>query len=92
MYSNSVSLIFHQFFTFVDKNKQKHLDSIKSSSKFLYSRRQSQYIYLIPYVSHVLTTSPNLHFILCILLEKLLTRFDNELAINFGLSKNCNMY
>ena len=90
MYYNSVSLIFHQ--TFFDKIKQKYLDSIKSSLKFLYSRKQSQYLYSIPYVSHVLTTWLNLHFTLWILLGNLLTRFDNELATNFGLSKNCNMY
>ena len=33
----------------------------------------------------------DLHLILWILSERLLTRFDNELAINLALSINCNM-
>ena len=54
--------------------------SIKSSLKFDYSLKQSQYLYLIPHVSYFLS-----------LLDRLLTRFDNELAINVALSINCKI-
>ena len=56
----------------------------------MYSRKQLQYLYLIPYVSHFLSSCPNLYLILGIRSEILLTKFDNELAINLALSINCN--
>ena len=71
--------------------QHKYLYSIKSSLKYVYSRKQSQYLYLIPYVSHFLSSYPNLHLILKIPSETLLTRFDKKLAINRALSIDCNM-
>ena len=56
----------------------------------MYSRKQSQHLYLIPHVTHFLSTCPNLHLILSISSERLLARFDNELARNLALSINCN--
>ena len=41
----------------------KHLYSTKSSLKFASSRKQSQYLYLIPQVSHILSSCPYLHLI-----------------------------
>ena len=64
---------------------------MKSSSQFLYSKKQLQYLYLIPPVSHFLLSCPNLHLILWSTSERLLTRFDNELAINIVLSLKCKM-
>ena len=47
----SVSLTFHQtFLIIIVQHKEWH--STKSSLKFIYSRKQSQYLYLIPQVSH----------------------------------------
>ena len=43
------------------------------------------------HVSHFLTSSLNLHLILCIPSEILLRAFDNALAINLALSINCNI-
>ena len=37
---------------------------VKSSLKFVYSRKQSQCLYFIPHVSHFLSSCPNLHLIL----------------------------
>ena len=42
----------------------KHLYSTKSSLKFASSRKQSQYLYLIPHVSHFLLSSTNLYLTL----------------------------
>ena len=78
--------------------EHKHLYSIKPSLKyslkdyFMYLRKQWQYLYLIPQVLHFLSLCLHLHLILWIPSERLLTRFDNELAINLVLSINCNMY
>ena len=50
---------------------------------------------LIPHVSHLLSSCPNLHLILSIPSERLLlTKFENELAVNLVLSVNtiCNIY
>ena len=46
------------------KVQHKHLYSIKSSLKFVYSRIQSQYLYLILQTSHFLSSCPYLHLIL----------------------------
>ena len=54
-------------------------------------RKQSQYLHLIPQVSDFLLLYSYLILILLIHSERLLTRFDNELAINLSLSINCNM-
>ena len=45
----------------------------------------------MPHVSHILSSCPNSHLTLGIPSERLLTRFDNELAINLALSMNCNL-
>ena len=66
--------------------QHKHLYSIKSSLKFVYSRKQLQYLYLIPQVLHFLLSCPNSHLIPWIPSESLLTRFDKEIAINLALS------
>ena len=71
--------------------QHKHFHSIQSSSKLIYSRKQSQYSYLIPKVPNFLSLCPYLHLILWTPSEKLLTRFNNELAINLALLTNCNM-
>ena len=42
----------------------KHLYSTKSPFKFASSRRQSQYLYLIPHVSHFLSSCTNLYLTL----------------------------
>ena len=49
----------------------------------MYSRKQLQYLYLIPHVSYFSSSCPNLHLVLGIRSEILLTKFDNEL-------RNCN--
>ena len=59
-------------------------DSVLFLSLLLY------FYHKIPHVSHFLSPCPNLHLILGIPSERLLTRFD-ELAINLALSINCNM-
>ena len=64
---------------------------IKSSLKFVYSRKQSQGLYSIPQVLDSLSSWPCLHLVLWIVSEGLLKRFDNGLAINLVLSINCNM-
>ena len=71
--------------------QHKHFHSIQSSSKLIYSRKQSQYSYLIPKVPNFLSLCPYLHLILWTPSEKLSTRFNNELAINLALLTNCNM-
>ena len=71
--------------------QHKDFHSIQSSSKLKYSRKQSQYLYLIPKVPNFLSLCWYLHLILWTLSEKLLTRFNNELAINLALLTNCNM-
>ena len=48
-------------------------------------------LYLIPQVSHFVSSRPYFHLILWILSERLMTRSDIEIAINLGLSINCNM-
>ena len=53
----------------------------------MYSRKQLQYLYLILQVSHLSSLCPYLHLILGIHSERLLARFDHELAINLALSK-----
>ena len=68
----------------------KHMYSIKSSLKFAYSGKQSQYIDLIVHVSDFLPLCPNFHLTLQIPSERLLTRFDKELPINPALSTICN--
>ena len=52
--------------TFVDNFilQHRHLYSIKSSLKFLYQRKQSQYLYSILQVTHFLALCPYLHLIL----------------------------
>ena len=70
----------------------KHFYSIKSSLKFVYFRKQWQYLYLILHVLLFLSLCPNLHLIVRIPSEKLWTRSNNELVINLVLSINCNMY
>ena len=57
----------------------------------MYSRKQSQHLYLILKVLHFLSSCPYLHWLLWISSESLLTRFDNGLAINFALSINCSL-
>ena len=69
----------------------KHFYSIKSSLKFGYLRKQSQYLYLIPHVSHFLSSCPNSNLILCSPSDRLLRRFDKELAGKPVLSINSNM-
>ena len=64
--------------------------SIKSSSKFAYSRQHSQSLYLIPHVWHVLLLCSYLYLNLWIPSAGLSTRFD-ELAINLVLSRNYNL-
>ena len=71
--------------------QQKHLYSIKLSLKFVYSRKQSQYLYLILQALHFLSSCPNLHLILWNPSETLFTRLDNELAIDLALPINCNI-
>ena len=44
--------------------ESKHLYSIKSSLKFIYSGKQPQYLYLIPQFSHFLSSCPYLRLIL----------------------------
>ena len=66
--------------------QSKRLYSTKSPLKFVYPRKQLQYLYLIPQVSHFLSSCLYLHLILLIPSENLLARFDNELAINLALS------
>ena len=63
----------------------KHLYFIILSLKFMYSRKQSQYLHLIPHVSHFLSSCLCLHLILWISSERLLTRFNYKLAINLPL-------
>ena len=86
MYLKIVLLTFHQ--TFIDNFllQYKHWYSIKSSLKFVYSRKYSQFLYLHLLHYHVRV----LHLNLSTPLEKLLTRFDNELVIILALSINCN--
>ena len=63
MCQKTVPSTFHQ--TYVDNLlQQKHLWSIKSSLKFIYSRKQSQYLYLIPQISSFLSSCRYLHLIL----------------------------
>ena len=71
--------------------QNKYSYSIKLSLTFQYSRQRSQYLCLIPHVSHILLSCPCLHLILRILSTRLLTRYDNELAINLTLSINYNL-
>ena len=54
-------------------------------------KKQSQYLYLIPHVPHLLSLSPDSHLILCIYSKLFLTKFDNELAMKLALLINCNM-
>ena len=68
--------------------QHKHLYSIKSPLNFVHWRK---ILYLILHVSHFLWSSPKLDLILWIPSERLLTRFDNELALNCALSISCNM-
>ena len=68
----------------------KHLYFIKSSLKLACSRKQWQYLYFILQI-HFLSSCLYLHLILWIPSARLLTRFDNELAMNLVLSINCNM-
>ena len=70
--------------TFVFYHKRFH--SAMLSFMFVYSRKHSHYLYLIPHVSHFLWSFPYLHLILLIPSARLLTKFDNGLAINLPLS------
>ena len=72
--------------------QHKHLYSTKLSLKFLYWRKQSQYLYLILQVSHFFSSRPYFHLTLWIPSGRLLIRFGNELAINLALSINCNLW
>ena len=56
--------------------------------RLMYSKKQSQYLYLVLYVANVLC--PNFHFILWIPSERLMTRFDKEFPVNFELSRAIN--
>ena len=76
---------------YVLKRKRKHLYSIKSFLKFMYSRKQSKYLYLVTQISHFISSCTYLHLISWIPSKRLLTRFDNELVINLALSIICNM-
>ena len=71
--------------------QHKHLYFIKSSLKFVYSRKQSQYLYLTQHVSHFLLPCSNLPLMLYSPSERVLTRFDNEVFTNLALSKKSNM-
>ena len=71
-------------------HKHESLYFIKSSLKFVYSRKQLQGLYSIPQVLDSLSSWPCLHLVLWIS-EGLLKRFDNGLAINLVLSINCSM-
>ena len=58
----------------------------------MFSRKHSQFLYLIPQVLHFALSFAYLHLIIFhiyVNLPRLLTRFDNELAIDFALSINC---
>ena len=55
----------------------------------MYSKKQSHILYVTPQASHFLSSCLHLHLILWISSERLLTRFDNELATNLVLY--CNM-
>ena len=68
-----------------------NLYSIKSPLKLVYSRKELQPLYLILHLLHFLASSPDLHLILWIHSEILLTRFYNEVAINLVLSKKFDM-
>ena len=46
---------------------------------------------LVPHVSHFSPSCSNLHLVLLIPSETLLTRFVNELAKNLALLLNCSM-
>ena len=61
---------------------------IKSYLKFVYSRQHSQYLYLIPHISHFLLPYLCLFLILWIPSGRLSRKLDNELAINLALSIN----
>ena len=71
--------------------QHKQLYSTKSSMMLVYLRQHLQYFDLI-LVSHFLSWCPYLNLILWIPSARLLTRFDNELAINLTVSINCNLY
>ena len=75
-------LIVTQTFVFYHKRFR----SVMLSFMFVYSRKHSHYLYLIPHVSHFLWSFPYLHLILFIPSARLLTKFDNGLAINLPLS------
>ena len=75
-------LIVTQTFVFYHKRFR----SVMLSFMFAYSRKHSHYLYLIPHVSHFLWSFPYLHLILFIPSARLLTKFDNGLAINLPLS------
>ena len=53
--------------------------------RFVYSRKDSQSLYLIPQVLYFLLSYWLLHLVLWILWVRLLTRFDNVLCINCNL-------
>ena len=48
----------------------------------MYSREQSQILYLVPQVLHFLSSCPYLHLIFWIPSVRLLTRFDKSCTIN----------
>ena len=48
-------------------------------------------LYVLPQISYFLLLCQHLHLVLRIFSERLLKRFDNELAINLEVSINCNM-
>ena len=66
--------------------------STESSLKFVYSRQHWQTLYLIPQVSHSLSSCWYLHLILQIPLARLSTTFYNKFDINLVLSINWNLY
>ena len=84
MYLKNVLLTIRQ--TCVD-----NLYSIKSPLKLAYLSKELKCLYLILQVLHFLASSPDLHLILWIHSEILLTRFYNEVAINLVLSKKFDM-
>ena len=51
-----------------------------------------QYLYSTPQVSLFFSSCSYLHLFLWISLARFLTRFDNELAINLGLSMNSTLW
>ena len=57
----------------------------------MYLRKHLQSLYLTPQVSNFLLSCPYFHLVLWITSARLLTRFDNKLAINIALSINCSL-